>query len=166
MSTFARLFEPCSCLDSLARLSPRKSAQPPFQSAEDTANTNKTGQNISPNALSQAADASCSRLSCVARQKGVLTAQNFVSSPLHRLSRQQQKTQKRPRFQPPKPPKNTRANTPRVIFITSRTNLTINEKPHSEGRRHTPPVTRDSGLNRHGSLPLPGGDCISLPSER
>ena len=30
----------------------------------------------------------------------------------------------------------------------------------------TPPVTRDSGLNRHGSLPLPGGDCISLPSER
>ena len=51
------------------------------------------------------------------------------------------KPQKRPQFQPPKPQKNTRANTPRVIFITSRTNLTINEKPHSEGRRHT---TRDS----------------------
>ena len=37
------------------------------------------------------------------------------------------KPQKRPRFQPPKPQKNTRANTPRVIFITSRTNLTISE---------------------------------------
>ena len=51
------------------------------------------------------------------------------------------KPQKRPRFQPPKPQKNTRANTPRVIFITSRTNLSINEKPTSEGSRHT---TRDS----------------------
>ena len=52
-----------------------------------------------------------------------------------------EKAQKNPRFQPPKPQKNTRANTPRVIFITSRTNLSINEKPTSEGSRHT---TRDS----------------------
>ena len=59
------------------------------------------------------------------------------------------KPQKRPRFQPPKPQKNTRANTPRVIFITSRTNLSINEKPTSEGSRHTTRVS-DSELNRHG----------------
>ena len=75
------------------------------------------------------------------------------------------KPQKRPRFQIPKPPKRTRANTPHTICITSRTNLTINENRTERAPTQTP-VTRDSGLNRHGSLPLPGGDCISRPSER
>ena len=50
-----------------------------------------------------------------------------------------QKPQKRPRFQPPKPQKNTRANTPRVIFITSRTNLTISE---NRTERTLTPVSR------------------------
>lgn len=49
------------------------------------------------------------------------------------------KPQKRPRFQPPKPQKNTRANTPRVIFITSRTNLTISE---NRTERTLTPVSR------------------------
>ena len=68
------------------------------------------------------------------------------------------KPQKLPRFQPPKPQKNTRANTPRVIFITSRTNLTISEKPY---RKNTDTRVSDSELNRHGLFPLPGGNCIS-----
>ena len=73
------------------------------------------------------------------------------------------KPQKRPRFQPQKPQKNTRANIFPTIFITSRTNLTINEKPY---RKNTDTRVSDSELNRHGLLPLPGGNCISIPSER
>ena len=69
-----------------------------------------------------------------------------------------QKPQKRPRFQPPKPQKNTRANIFPTTFITSRTNLTISEKPY---RKNTDTRVSDSELNRHGLFPLPGGNCIS-----
>ena len=115
---------------------------PPLSKTNHTPKRNsQTTQANSPNALSQAADASCSRLSRVARQKGVLTAQNFVSRPLPRLSRQQQKTRKSPRLPTQKPKKTTRANTPHIIFITSHTNLTINEKPYRKNT-DTQPVSR------------------------
>ena len=154
-------------------LSPYKPPTAQCESAHPLSKTNhtpkrnsQTTQANSPNALSQAADASCSWLSRVARQKGVLTAQNFVSRPLPRLSQDAPKTPETPPIPTPKTPKKHPCqHTPRYLYyLTHQPNY--QRKPHSEGRRHTPPVTRDSGLNRHGSLPLPGGDCISLPSER
>ena len=84
-----------------------------------------------------------------------------IQNPKKSETTQQPKQQTKPA----KPPKRTRANTPHTIFITSRTNLTISENRTERAPTQTP-VTRDSGLNRHGSLPLPGGDCISRPSER
>ena len=82
-----------------------ESAHPLSKTNHTPKRNSQTTQANSPNALSQAADASCSRLSRVARQKGVLTAQNFVSRPLPRLSRQQQKTPETPQIPTPKTPK-------------------------------------------------------------
>ena len=118
-----------------------ESAHPLSKTNHTPKRNSQTTQANSPNALSQAADASCSRLSRVARQKGVLTAQNFVSRPLHRLSQDAPKTAETPPIPTPKTQKNTHANTPHIIFITSHTNLTINEKPYRKNT-DTQPVSR------------------------
>ena len=97
-----------------------ESAHPLSKTNHTPKRNSQTTQANSPNALSQAADASCSWLSRVTRQKGVLTAQNFVSRPLPRLSRQQQKTPETPPIPTPKTPKKHPCqHTPRYLYHLS-----------------------------------------------
>ena len=81
------------------------------------------------------------------------------------LSRQQPKTPETPPIPTPKTPKKHPCqHTPRYLYHLSH-QPNYQRKPY---RKNTDTDTRvsDSELNRHGLLPLPGGNCISIPSER